>query len=103
MLKSKTKEEPKVKPKEEPKKKAPAKDPAGKRSIVMSNPNRNRAKIQIGDKVYKVIRHMKRRSKDTYLAVAGGKSVLESDWMAGKADVGLTDEHIHRAPPVKKK
>jgi hypothetical protein len=75
---------------------AVGKDPSGERSLI-SNAVANvshKAKVKVGDKIYKVNRHTKRKTHEPYLSVSGGKSVLEADWLSGKADLGLTDAHL---------
>lgn len=77
-----------------PKKEEPAakgKDPSGSREVVEIHPTRNKAVVKIGEKKYKVIRHIKRQTGAAYLAIPHGKSVLEADWLAGKADIGIKD------------
>lgn len=99
MLKSKDKTpEAKAPAKAAPKsqaKKAEAKDPSGSREIIEGYHIRNRCKIKVADKVYKVICHSRRRSGDELLAIPGGKSILKEDWLAGKGDLGLTDANLH--------
>jgi hypothetical protein len=71
------------------KKSAGPSDPTGTRSIVSVAPSQLKAVVSIGEKKYKVTRHMKRSTGEWLLAVPGGKSVLESDWLEGKATIGL--------------
>lgn len=71
------------------KKPAGPKDPTGTRAIVSVAPSQLKAVVSIGDKKHKVIRHLKRSTGEWLLAVPGGKSVVESDWLEGKADIGL--------------
>lgn len=65
------------------------KDPTGTRAIVSVAPSELKAVVSIGDKKYKVVRHLKRKTGEWLLAVPGGKSVSESDWLEGKAHIGL--------------
>lgn len=65
------------------------KDPTGSRSVVSVAPAQLKAVVSVGDKKYKVIRHLKRSTGEWMLAVPHGKSVTESDWLEGKASIGL--------------
>jgi len=68
-----------------------AKDPSGKRSLVLATEKDRTDFVQIGDKKYPVKRHKKRRSSEWLLGV-DIVSVKEKDWLDGKAHLGLTED-----------
>jgi hypothetical protein len=79
-----------VKKEEAPKKAAASgKDPSGERKIVKIFPSESKAMVSVGEKTFKVTYHRERKTGEWMLAVDGGKSVYEKDWIEGKADVGL--------------
>jgi len=66
-------------------------DPKGSRSILLPTDTNNKAFAVIDKKVFKIKRHQKRRAEEWLIApINGGKSVKEKDWLAGRADLGLT-------------
>lgn len=95
MAKQENKEEKTVEKKEEVKKvvKKVAKVAAeskNNRKVVSVKPSRNSAVVSAGGKEYKVVHHLKRKTKEALVAGPSGKSVPVKDWLAGKADLGLS-------------